>query len=95
MSMHLCPYCGKPGITTAQKLGSVCFGPAICQLCNRRSAMPYVHGIRAMIFWVVVTWIFIGVAIFERMSIYLIGTVPALLIAVDKYMLNAPLQRVE
>jgi hypothetical protein len=48
-----------------------------------------------MIFWVVVTWVFIGIAIFERMSIYLVGTIPALLIAVDKYMLNAPMQGID
>ncbi|MEY4642259.1 MAG: hypothetical protein RLZZ227_2253 [Pseudomonadota bacterium] len=95
MSMHPCPHCSKPGISTVQKLGSVCFGPAVCALCSRRSAMPYVHGIRAMIFWVVVTWVFIGIAMFERMPIYLVGTIPAMLIAIDKYMLSAPMHSID
>jgi hypothetical protein len=95
MSMHICPHCSKPGVTSAQKLGSLFLAPAVCVLCQRRSALPYVHGIRAMVFWVIVTWVFIGIAIFERMSIYLVGTIPALLIAVDKYMLSAPLHVID
>jgi hypothetical protein len=69
--------------------------PAVCALCGKRSALPYVYGIRAMVFWVIVTWVFIGIAIFERMSIYLVGTIPAMLIAVDRFMMNAPLHGVD
>ena len=35
--------------------------------------------------------IFIGIAMFQQMPIYLIGTFPAMLLAVDNYMLRAPL----
>jgi hypothetical protein len=44
-----------------------------------------------LITWVILTWIFIGVALYEQMAIYMIGTIPALLLAVDKHMLRAQL----
>jgi hypothetical protein len=38
------------------------------------------------------TWVIIGVALLQSMSIYLVGTVPALVFAVDNWMLSAPMQ---
>ncbi len=90
--MHACPHCTQPGINSMQKLNSYFFAPAKCCLCRKYSYLHYKHGVRAMIAWVLLTWVFIGVALFQQMSIYLIGTVPALLLAVDKYMLRASLQ---
>jgi hypothetical protein len=40
----------------------------------------------------VLTWIFIGVALYQQMAIYMVGTIPALLLAVDKHMLKAQLR---
>ncbi len=91
MTLHACPHCLKPGVSSAQKLNSYFFAPAECRLCRKLSFLPYKCGVRAMIVWVCLSWIFIGVALFQHMSIYLIGTVPALLLAVDNYMLRAPL----
>jgi hypothetical protein len=51
-----------------------------------------VYGLRAMIAWVLLTWVFIGVALWQSMSIYLIGTVPAFFFAMDKWMLSAPMR---
>ncbi len=41
---------------------------------------------------VMLTWVIIGVALLQSMSIYLVGTVPALVFAVDNWMLSAPMQ---
>ena len=36
MSMHICPHCGGPGLTTARKLFLVPGLPATCRCCTRR-----------------------------------------------------------
>ncbi len=89
--MYLCPHCKKPGITTLQKLISVSYTPAVCSVCQRRSYLHINTAIRALITWVILTWIFIGIALYEQMAIYMIGTIPALLLAIDKHMLRAQL----
>ena len=93
--MHSCPYCRQPGISSLQKLNSVFLVPAACANCGKRSFLHYVHGIHAMVAWVLLTWVFIGLAMFQHLSIYLIGTVPALVFAVDRYLLKAPLDGLE
>ena len=45
-----------------------------------------------MVVWVVLTWIFIWIAIFQQTPIYLIGTFPALVFAIDRYILRVPLE---
>lgn len=90
--MYLCPHCHKPGISSFQKLCSVSYTPAVCSFCQRQSYLNIDTAIRALITWVVFTWIFIGVALYEQMAIYMIGTIPALLLAVDKHMLMAQLR---
>jgi hypothetical protein len=94
MALHACPHCLQPGVSSLQKLNSLFFATAECQLCNKRSYLHYVHGLRAMIAWVVLSWLFIGIALYQNLWIYLFGTIPALLFAVDKFLLNAPLQRI-
>jgi hypothetical protein len=93
MALHACPHCHQPGVSSSQKLNSLFFAPAECQLCRKRSYLHYVHGLRAMIAWVVLSWLFIGIALYQNLWIYLLGTIPALLFAVDKFLLSAPLQR--
>ena len=93
--MHACPHCHQPGIGTLQKLASLFLIPAACSQCRKRSFLHHLHGVRAMVVWVLLTWVFIGVAMFQHMSIYLIGTFPALVFAVDRYMLKAPLESVD
>ncbi len=90
--MYNCPHCNEPGISSLQKLVSVSFAPANCKLCGEQSYLHVIHGLYAMITWVVLTWVFIGVALYEQKSIYLIGTIPALFLAIDKCMLRAPMQ---
>jgi hypothetical protein len=95
MTLHACPHCHQPGVSSSQKLNSLLFVPAGCGLCGKRSCLHYVHGLRAMIAWVVLSWLFIGIALYQGLWIYLFGTIPALLFAVDKFLLNAPLLRVD
>lgn len=90
--MHACPHCQQAGITTLAKLGSVSFAPATCQTCGRQAYLHIMHGLLALLVWIALTWVFIGVALWQGMSIYLIGTIPALLLAVDKFMLKAPMR---
>ena len=92
--MQLCPHCKQPGIRTLQKLCSVSFAPVRCQLCKGQSYLHIVHGLYALITWVLLTWVFIGVALYQHMSIYLIGTFPALLLAIDICMVRAPMEYV-
>lgn len=100
--MHTCPHCKQQGITSLQKIMSVTFVPgtipylpAVCQFCGQRSYLDVIHGLYALGIWIVLTWVFIFVAMFQQMSIYLIGTVPAMFLAVDKYMLKAPLSCIQ
>jgi len=92
--MYQCPHCEQPGISTLQKICSVSFAPVQCRLCHKRSYLHIVHGLYALITWVMLTWVFIGVALYQHMSIYLIGTIPSLLLAIDSCMLKAPMESV-
>lgn len=95
MTLHACPHCHQSGVSSSQKLNSLFFAPAVCQLCGKRSSLYYPNGLRAMIAWVLLSWLFIGIALYQGVWLYMLGSVPALFFAVDKYLLNAPLLRVE
>jgi hypothetical protein len=95
MALHVCPHCLQPGVSSLQKLNSLFLAPARCARCDKRSSLDFQNGLRAMIAWVVLSWIFIGIAMYERMPLYLLGTIPALLFAVDKFIMSAPLRRID
>jgi len=95
MTFHECPHCHQRGVSTFHKLNSLFFAPATCRLCGRRSSLSYQNGLRAMIAWVLLSWLFIGIALYQELWLYLLGTVPALLFAVDKFLVNAPLLRAD
>ncbi|MDR0780700.1 MAG: hypothetical protein LBF16_08405 [Pseudomonadales bacterium] len=89
--MHECPHCKHNTITSFRKLCASALTPAQCPRCGGLSYLQLIQALRAITTWVVLTWIFIGAALYQRMAIYLIGTIPALFFAVDKCMLSAPL----
>jgi hypothetical protein len=91
MRLHECPHCLQPGVSSSQKLSSLFLAPATCRLCRKRSGLHYVHGLRAMIAWVLLSWLFIGVTLYQGLWIYLLGTIPAMLFAIDKFLLGARL----
>lgn len=90
--MYPCPHCQHSGISTLAKLGSAYFAPATCQQCGKQSLIPGAAGHKALILWILLTWVFIGVAMLQQMPIYMIGTIPAFILAIDKCMLAVPLQ---
>jgi len=89
--MYPCPHCQEAGVSTLAKLFSVSFAPATCTLCGGQAYLHITHALMALVTWIILTWVFIGVAIWQGMSIYLIGTIPAFVLAVDKFMLRAPM----
>lgn len=89
--MHKCPHCGHEAITTVQKLLSVNFGPAVCPHCHGRSYVHVINGLIALTLWIVLTWIFIGLSYMSRSSFFLLGTIPAMILSVNKYLVEAPL----
>lgn len=90
--MYSCPHCHEAGFSTFAKLFAVSFAPATCSHCGGQAYLHITHALMALIAWIILTWIFIGVAIWQGMSIYLIGTIPAFVLAVDKFMLKAPMR---
>jgi len=92
MALHACPHCHQPGVSSVAKVHSLFMKPAECRVCHRFCYLHYTHGLRAMIVWVIFSWMFIGIALYQNLWIYLIGTIPALLLAVDKFILTAPLR---
>jgi len=42
--------------------------------------------------WIILTWIFIGLAIMAGMSFFLLGTIPGFIVCVDRFLLQAPLE---
>lgn len=92
--MQECPHCHREGITNLQKALSVYFGPAECAFCHEKSYVHVIYGLIAMTFWIVVTWVFIGLSYMSRSSFFLLGSAPAMFLAVNKYLLNAPLRAI-
>ncbi|MDT8399149.1 MAG: hypothetical protein RQ899_11090 [Pseudomonadales bacterium] len=70
----------------------MCVAPARCSFCEQKSSIHVVYGLLAMTTWIVITWVFIGLSYMSRSSFFLLGTLPALVLAVNKYLLQAPLR---
>ena len=41
--------------------------------------------------WITLTWVFIGLSIMAGMSFFLLGTIPAFIVCIDKFILQSPL----
>jgi len=90
-SLHECPHCHEKKITSYQKVFSVFFSPVVCPECKQQSSVPIVQGLMTLTAWMILTWIFIGLAIMAGMSFFLLGTIPAFIVCVDRYLVNGPL----
>jgi len=90
--LHECPYCHEKEISSFQKLFSVMFSPAECPACHKTSNVPVVHGLITLTAWILLTWLFIGLAIMAGMSFFLLGTIPAFIVCVNKFLLAVPLE---
>lgn len=91
--MYPCPYCQQASIPGQQKLLTSWVRPAPCPACNRLSYLPVRNIIIALLVWTALSWVFIITALLMHNVLYLFGSIPALLFAVDKWILQAPLQR--
>lgn len=89
---HECPHCHEKRISSYQKIFSVSFSPAICPHCHQPSHVHIVNGLITLTAWIILTWLFIGLAIMAKMSFFLLGTIPAMIVCVNKYLLKAPLE---
>jgi hypothetical protein len=76
-----------------QKFTTLWFRPFPCDACSHAAYLPVRTVIYALLLWTALTWVFIASALFMGNVLYLFGTLPALLFAVDLLMLRAPLQR--
>jgi hypothetical protein len=65
--------------------------PLQCPHCKALSYVPLRYGVFALFTWVLLSWLFILTALYFRNVLYLLGSVPAGILAVDKWLLKAPL----
>lgn len=93
--MHECPHCYQESISSLQKVIAVSPLQATCGICNRKSYIHILYGLVALTVWIVMTWMLIGLAYFFQMSFLLFGSVPSLIIAIDRYLIQAPLFKVQ
>lgn len=91
---HGCPHCGEKGISNWAKLTSTSFAPACCRYCRKYSYLHVFNSLTAVTFWIVVTWILIGIAVMTNRSFFLIASFPAGFLAIDRFMLQAPMRPV-
>lgn len=69
--------------------------PLQCPNCQALSYVPLRYAVFALFTWVILSWLFIMTALHFRHVLYLIGTVPAAIFAVDKFLLRAPLVKLD
>ncbi len=89
--MHRCPHCQQAGFTDLQKLTLLWLQPRPCKICHKAAFMPVRNVVVALIIWTLLTWVFIGAAFYMRNILFMLGTIPAAMLAVDKWIRKAPL----
>lgn len=92
--MHECPHCKQESISSLQKIIAVSPIHATCTYCKRKSYIHILYGLIALTAWIIMTWMLIGLAYWFQMSFLLFGSVPAMIIAIDRYLVQAPLFKV-
>ncbi|MAM69910.1 MAG: hypothetical protein CMP91_02025 [Gammaproteobacteria bacterium] len=93
--MHECPHCKRESISSLQKILAISPIQATCTVCQQKSYIHIIYGLVALTVWIVMTWMLIGLAYWFQMSFLLFGTLPALVIAIDRYLIQAPLLKVQ
>lgn len=92
--MRTCPHCKEDTIGNWAKLWSVTVNPVQCPSCRQFSFLHAAHALKGLVFWIVVSWIFIGLSWFSQQVFLLIGTLPALFLAINYFMLDAPMEAI-
>jgi hypothetical protein len=93
--MFPCPHCQQPTIPASQKLLWSWVRPLACSACGRLAYLPLRNIIIALLVWTTLSWIFISTALFMGSVLYLFGSIPALWFAIDKWVLQAPLHKLD
>ncbi|MEI7949688.1 MAG: hypothetical protein WCI66_05535 [Gammaproteobacteria bacterium] len=89
--MHRCPHCRQSTFSDLQKLTLLWLQPRSCSVCHKAAYLPVRNVIVALIVWTALTWVFIGTAFYMHNIFFMLGTIPAALLAVDKWIRKAPL----
>ena len=89
--MHPCPHCRQASFTDLQKLTSLWLRPRACEACHKAAYLPVRSIVMALVMWTLMTWVFIVAAFYMRNILYMLGTVPAAVLAIDKWIRKAPL----
>ena len=90
--MHLCPHCHQPVFSDWQKLTRLWLRPRVCPLCQKAAFLPVRHVIVALMGWTALSWGLIGMALYTRNVLFLLGIVLAGFFAADLWIRKAPLQ---
>ena len=93
--MHECPHCNQASISTLQKLLAISPLRVRCSACHQLSYVHITYALVALTVWIIMTWMLIGLSYWFQMSFLLLGTIPALIIAVDRHLLRAPLSKAQ
>ncbi len=88
--MYECPHCKRDSISTQQKLLSIYPLALTCSVCGKNASIHIIYALVALTVWIVMTWGLIALAYWLQMSFLLFGTIPAFVIAVDRYIISAP-----
>ncbi len=91
--MHECPHCHQESISTLQKLLAISPMRVCCGACQQYSYIHNTYALVALTVWIIMTWILIALAYWFQMSFLLLGSIPAMIIAVDRYLIRAPLSK--
>ena len=89
--MHFCPNCQQASFSDLQKLTLLWLRPRKCMLCHKAAYLPVRNIIVALIVWTLLSWVFIGIAIAMRNVVFMLGSIPAAVFAVDLWIRKAPL----
>lgn len=93
--MHECPHCKQESISTLQKLLAISPLHVSCQACHQNSYVHITYALVALTVWIIMTWILIGLAYWFQMSFLLFGSAPAMVIAVERHLVGAPLSKAQ
>jgi hypothetical protein len=89
--MHPCPHCHQPTFSSARKALLLWAQPGPCSACYKPAFLPIRNVITAMLVWTLLCWLLIATAIYMRNVLFLFGGIPAAMLVIDKWLIQAPL----
>ena len=89
--MHPCPHCRQPTFSSARKAILLWASPGLCSACHKPAYLPIINVIIAMLVWTLLCWLLIATAMYMRNVLFLFGAIPAAMLVIDKWLVQAPL----